>query len=223
MSLRDIFNRVYPAAPHSAVIDTSDDTLIAIGTHQAALRFVNESMMDTLLVPDIVSRDVLSIKTSGPRSFPEWSWSHSTWKFKKTNPLIITEQMRERAILAEKKVEVISYFMYSINRLRGKLDTGFSFQMMIYTEKERQAQSLREANFDERLAPKIPYVVQYAENSGVSLQQAAEEILFQAQLDHEYLAKTEKVRLALFKKIKLAKTSLELNEIYSTFRKTGIA
>ena len=145
---------------YHAVVDTSDDTLVAIGNHPIALLFLSESLMDTRYVSNIISDDVLLIKMAGPRAHPEWSWNNSKRAFKKTNPAIITEDMRERAVLAAKKVEAISRIMYWINGLRGKINTGLLFQEAIYAEKERQARSLKDANFDEHQAAEAPYVVQ---------------------------------------------------------------
>ena len=227
MSLRDIFNRIRnvgvtprPLIPHYAVIDSSDNTLVAIGTYSPALFFLNESMMDTEYVPGIPSADVLSVKMSGLRAYPEWSWDRRGRTFKKTNPDIITDDMRDRAVLAAKKVEAVGRVIYWINRLRAKTNTGLLFQAAIYTEKERQALGLKEADFDERRAA-APYVVEYADATGISLREATEEILLQARLDHEQLAKTEKLRLALFRKIRAAKTPEEVGEIVDTFRNEG--
>lgn len=229
-ALRDVLNRARnfalesrPPVLHGAVVDTSDYTLVAIGPYPPALFFLNESVMDTEYVPGIiVTDDVLRIIKSGPRMYPEWSWDNSKRAFKRTNPAIVTENMRERAVLSAKKVEAISYTIYRINRLRAKLRTGFLFQGAIYAEKKRQARYLKDTNFDERGAATCPYVVQYADACRIPLRQAAEEILLQDQLDHEHLAKTEKIRLALSKKIRSAKTVGEIEEALDTFRKTGV-
>jgi aspartyl/asparaginyl beta-hydroxylase (cupin superfamily) len=82
---------------------------------------------------------------------------------------------------------------------------------------------LKDAGFDEALAASAPYVVQHAEESGLSLQDAAEDILFQAQLFHEHLEKTERVRLALFRKIKRARTPWDLDQIIEKFQRDGVA
>ena len=228
MSLRDMFNWAYglarrpkPSRAHHVVVDTGDDTLVAIGTYAPALLFLNESMMDTTYALNVVSDEIPVIKAVGPRAYPEWSFDGSSRTFRKTNPVVVTDEMRDRAVLAAKKVEAISRVIYWINRLRSKTNTGLVFQAAIYTEKERQARSLKDADFDEHRAASAPYVVQYADDSGISLREAAEEILLQAKLDHEHLARTEKIRLALFKKIRLAKTPEEVEGVLDTFRKTG--
>lgn len=194
-----------------------------MGTYLPALLFLNESMMDTTYVSGIEStEDIEGMRTKNFRTYPEWSWDAPKRTFKKTNPSIITEDMRERAVIAAKKVWAISRVIYWINGLRCRIDTGVFFQPALYAEKEKQAQAFKDANFDERTAPAAPYVLQYANHAQIPLRQAAEEILFQAQLDHEYLAKTEKIRLALFKKIRLAKTAEEIESALSAFQKNGV-
>lgn len=230
MSLRDIFSRtrrsirgLRPPVLYSAVVDTSNYTLVAIGTYTPALLFLSESMMDTEYVPGIVlTGDALPVIRSGPRAYPELSWDSAKRVFKKTNPVIVTEDMRERAVFASQKVRAISQVIRMINRFRGRISTGLLFQETVYAEKERQARRLKDAGYDERNAREAPYVVQYADSCGIPLRQAAEEILLQAQLDHEFLAKTEKIRLALFKKIKLARTAEELDDIINTYRNDGV-
>lgn len=230
MPLKDIFNKVrslFSEPPrlvaHSVVIDAGNNTLVAIGTQIPALVFLRDSLMDTIYDVGIVSPEVLQIKGSDPRTYPEWSWDLRSRAFTKTNPAIITEGMRARAVLAAKKGDIISRASYLINRARDKVNPGLFFQETIYATKQKQAQLLKDAGFDETLAASAPYVVQYADERGLSLRDAAEDILFQAQLFHEHLEKTEKVRLALFRKIKRAKTPEELDEIMERFQKDGVA
>ncbi len=230
MFFRDIFSRtrhsirrLKPPVLYSAVVDTSNYTLLAIGTYTPALLFLNESTMDTEYVPSAtLADDVLLVIKPGPRAYPELSWDSSKRTFKKTNPAIVTEDMRERAVFASRKAQAIAQVIRMINRFRSRISTGFLFQEVIYAEKERQARGLKDAGFAEKSGAEAPYVVQYADFCGIPLRQAAEEILLQAQLDHEHLAKTEKIRLALFKKIRLAKTKEELDEIINTYRDDGV-
>ena len=192
---------------------------MAIGSYPAALVFLNESMLDTIYVAHILPNDdLLRIQSSSVRAYPEWSLDYKKWMFVRTNPEIVTETMRERAAFAAKKVEAISKIIYSINNLRTKIGTGLWFQENIYVEKARESQLLKDAGFAGIDVNAVPYVAQYADDNGISLQQAAEEILLQAQLDREYLAKTERIRLAVFKKIKLARTAEEIRTIMENFR-----
>ena len=228
MSLRDIFKRRSTERPLSrascsAVVDTSNDTLIAIGTYAPALLFLNESMMDTLYVPYLIPSDTIEvIRKASLRSRPEWSLNAATRGFKVTNPSIISEDMRDRAVIAAKKVEAFTQLSYWINHFRMKIDTGLFFQTSVYAEKERQARTLKESGFNPDHSDDAPYVTQYADDIGISIQEAAEEILLQARLDHDYLAKTEKLRLSLFRNIKKAKTAQEVDEILGNFLKNRL-
>ena len=198
---------------HCAVVDAGNSTLVALAPEIPTVVHLRDSLMDTHYFVDIESPDLVEIKAAGPRMYPEWSWDPRNRVFTRTNPAIITEQMRERAVLAAKKGEIISRATYLINRSRDKLNTGFLFQPSIYGKKQRQARILKTSGFDLKRAGSIHYVVQYAEESGMSLREAAEDILFQAQLCDEHLLKTEKVRLSLFGKIKRARTPEELDDI----------
>jgi hypothetical protein len=210
-------------AAHCIVVDAGNNTLLAIGTHIPALVFLRDCFMDTIYDIGIVSPEVLEIKESDPRTHPEWSWDIRTRAFTRTNPAIITEAMRQRAVLAAKKAEIVTRASYLINRARDKVNTGLFFQETIYATKQKQAQLLKDAGFDQARAASAPYVVQWADETGMSLQDAAEDILFQAQLFHEHLEKTERVRLALFRKIKRAKTPWELEQAMERFQRDGVA
>jgi hypothetical protein len=216
------FSRSPRVVAHSVVVDAGTNTLVAIGTHIPAMVFLRDCLLDTIYDVGVVAPEVLKIKAAAPRTYPEWSWDMRTRAFSRTNPAIITDGMRERAVLAAKKGEIITRASYLINRARDKVNMGLLFQETIYAAKQRQAQALKDAAYNEAHAAAVPYVVQYADDSGMSLQDAADDILFQSQLFHEHLEKTEKVRLALFRKIKRAKTTWELDQIMERFQKDGV-
>jgi hypothetical protein len=207
---------------HCIVIDAGNNTLVAIGTQIPTIVFLRDSLMDTIYDVGVVAPEVLRIKPADPRTYPEWSWDFRSRTFSTTNPAIITGPMRERAVLAAKRGEMFSRASYLINRSRDKIHPGLFFQETIYAAKQKQAQLFKDSGFDEACAASVPYVVQYAEETAMSLQDAAEDILFQAQLFHEHLEKTEKVRLALFRKIKRARTPAELEETMERFQREGV-
>ncbi|MEY4747752.1 MAG: hypothetical protein RLZZ416_801 [Candidatus Parcubacteria bacterium] len=222
--LKNIFNtlsedrKIY----YGAVIDSSDATLICIGTNRAGLLFLNESLLDTRYLPRISSTDeTLRIFSADPSSYPEWSWDHARKTFKKTNPAIISDTMRERAVLSEKKARAVDVIRFHVNLMRSKISTGLWFQETIYAEKVRQARSVLGGGDDMHQLASAPYVAQYAEHSGVPLRQAAEEIIFQNQLDHDFLSKTEKIRLAFYKSIRQARSSDEIETCLKKFLEDG--
>lgn len=227
MSLKRFFGATdHPTPPSPAffmhgVIDTANDTLLALGTYPPTLVMLAESMLDTSYVSGIVSNDLRTISKLHPRRYPEWSFDVARRVLRATNPDNITDEMRARATFASEKLNAFARAIYTINRLRDRVDTGLTMQPLIYAQKEAQARMLQQSGFDERRASEAPYVVQYAETSNTTLEHAANEILFHAQLDRELLEKTERARLTLFKKIKFATSAKELKDIMATFYRHG--
>lgn len=226
MSLRDLLVRLrsaaYPSVGgvlNSAIIEADNNTLVAIGTNYPALLFLNESAADTFFLADIAPSDAIqTVQSQSPREYPEWTWDVNTRSFKPTTPDAITEDMRQNAVFAMQKMDAISRVIYKINRMRLKVNTGLMFQESIYAAKERQARALKDKNFDEELLTEVPYVSQYAEDNTLSLKQAAEEILLQAQLDRDHLMRTERLRMQAFKQIRHATSPEELKSIVLAVR-----
>ena len=228
MSLHDILEQLFTRVSkppqieaYCAVLDSSNYTLIAIETYVPNASLLSESTLDTLYINAIPALKILPIKKEGPRTYPEWSWDFRTNSFTRTHPANVTEDMRERAVFTAKKGAAISQALYLINGLRNKLRTGLWFQEIIYATKEKQATMLKEANFDPALSDEASLVAQYAEECSLSLRDAAEDILLHAQLFHDHLEKTEKIRFALMRKIKHAKTSEQLDYLMEKFTKDG--
>lgn len=196
------------------IMDTSNETLVAIGHQKPAVSFVSDAMMDTRCIMDVSFDSMDAINLSRPRSFPEWTWDVNKCIFKKTNPAIITDDMRERAVLATKKIEAVAHVMRKIGKLRRKVETGFPFQNVIYEQKERQAQLLVDTGFSGQSIARAPYVTQYADICGIPVRQAATEILFQAKLNLEHLKNTERIRLIMLKKIRSARTIEEVDGVF---------
>lgn len=199
------------------VSDASNDTLIAVGRHPAPLVLLFESMLNTIYFSSVPT-DPKVAQSLVPSTCPEWSVNRTKRALYKTNPAAVTSEMRDRCVFAAKKVRAFEQALHSINRHRDRVATGLFMQEMIYAEKEHQAQQFRDANFETTPGP---YVAQYAEYAGISPQQAAEEILFQAQLDREHLKHTEYTRLRLFGKLKRAATAEELDVIFAEFYEGG--
>jgi hypothetical protein len=227
MSLKDLFAsahaRINPSPKiYYAVIDTSNDTLATIGTHVQSVAFIAETMMEGFFVPAIGgSEEVVSIARSDPRTFPEWTWLYGERTFKKTNPSVVTNELRDRAVLLAKKRDAVAKVNSSIFFMRSKIHRGIPLQERVYMDKENEARMLQESNFDESLVTKAPYVAQYAELYEIPLKQAAETILLKAQLDRDLLVKTERTRLSLLKKIREATTAQEIDATLASFRATG--
>ncbi len=204
----------------SILVDTSSDTVLTLSWHPAAVQFVHECTMDT---EHIAAANIPNYPQSmplfgtSPREYPTWSWSDKDRTFCKTHPEAVTEELRQRAVLLTEKLKTISYMMERINQYRNQVRSGLDFQELIYVSKEAQARRLKDSGFDPKLIIQSPYVVYYADELGISIERAVEEILLQAQLDHEFLAKNEKLRMKYFNKVKHAKNEQELEAIRIEF------
>jgi hypothetical protein len=203
----------------SALIDSSNNTLIAVGNNRPAMVFLTDAFMDTEHLPRVertkATEHLLSLR---PETCPEWRWDESTRSFGPTNRLIITDDMRLRAVLAAQKLRDLSYATFWINCLRHRVFKGVVLQDVVYAAKDKQARLLKDANFDVRLVDQAPYVEQYAQACGIPLRQAAEEIILQADLYHDILLKSESLRHEIFDKIKRSKSLEELGAAMRQFR-----
>src|ERR1700739_4238773 len=99
--------------PFCAIIHTSNNTLVALGTNVPAYLFVSETMLDTTCVIDVnLTEETRLLLSADPRTLPAWSWSSQNRDFKPTHPGIVTEDMRERAAFAAKKIAAIVEILY---------------------------------------------------------------------------------------------------------------
>jgi len=97
-------------------------------------------------------------------------------------------------------------------------NTGFLAQEAIYLKKYLEAQRLVDQSFSKEAVAQSPYVVSYADLCGISVEKATAEILLQAKLDHEFLAKTELLRLRFFSRVRRAASDAEIIDILASFR-----
>lgn len=203
-------------ALNCVIIEASTRAILCVGT-APSLRLVAESMMDTAVVPGIVPAEAKRMLAIEARSYPEWSLDKSWRRLRPTLPDLVTEELRARAQLAAQKAYTFRLAMRAVNFARNKVSTGIFLQESVYRDKEREARALREGAFSPELKAQSPLVTQYATHAGLSLEDAADEILLHAQLDRDVLIKTEGMRLDLFKKIRAASTEEELREIQKAY------
>jgi hypothetical protein len=204
----------------SALLDTATYSVLALTTRIAGVVLLRECMPDTthatlVHYPNYTQSCFLS--EIPPERHPEWCWNRHTRYFERTQPHLVTDDLRSQARLAAFKLDAYAKIVDGINVARYNVRTGCDFQEIIYLQKRMQAQRVKDSGCDPDIALQCPLVLQYADYMGDSLRQAVHDILFKAKMDDEVLAKTEILRLRYFDRIKMAETADELENAYGEF------
>jgi hypothetical protein len=204
----------------SALLDTATNSVLAVSSRIAGVVLLHECTPDTThatLVHYPNYTQSCFLNETPPEQHPEWCWNRRTRYFERTQPRLVTDGLRTQARLAAAKLEVFAKILDGINVARYKVRTGCDFQEIVYLQKRMQAQRLKDSGYDPDIALQCPLVLQYADYTGDSLQQAVDDILFKAKMDDEVLAKTELLRLRYFNRIKAAKSADQLDFTYGEF------
>ncbi len=209
-----------------ALLDIGTKAVLTISQRQSAMVFLRECTIDTALSNGVntprythswIHKEPFFLARLRPEFYPEWTWDVQSRSFRKTLPELVTPALRARSRLATVKVRTISQMMSQVSMTRQHFQSGVDFQETVYLTKKAQAQQFVQNGYDESDILNIPYVLQYADLKGLSLRQAAEDILFRAKLDDELLARTELLRLTYFEKVKQATNPDDLPRILSAF------
>ncbi len=207
-------------AAQSALLDTATSSVLALSPRIAGVVLLHECMPDTThatLVHYPNYTQSCFLNEIPPEHHPEWRWNRRTRYFERTEPHLVTDALRTEARLAATKLDLFTKIVDGINIARYKVRTGCDFQEIVYLQKRMQAQQLKDSGCDPDIALQCPLVMQYADYTGDSVQQAVADILFKAKIDDEVLAKTELLRLRYFNRIKAAKSIHELDDTFGEF------
>jgi len=214
----------YAAKRYSILVDYETNAVLTVGVSTSALVFLKECMPDTYYSASVNLPNYKGLFFGGfflasvaPAEYPKWTWDRKKRVFRKTNPEVLTEALMARSRLASAKHKVISSIMNNISFARYPVATGIAFQETVYLEKKMQARAFRNSGYNEDMIMEYPYVVQYADFAGLSLRQAADDILLKAKFDDEILAKTELLRLKYFDKVRRAESVEELRKVAKDF------
>jgi hypothetical protein len=207
------------SVPYSALIDASTFALLALSQYPYIVSFLAKSRpLEAEQVHGVNwpnYRTNFTLADEHPRAYPSWSWDMDRRRFEPTAN--VTDELRARSILAVVKCRTLAEMTYELSVARYPIWRGLLLQEQVYAAKKQQAQAYRDAGYpDDVLA--YPYVLQYAEFSGLPLRAAADEILFKAQLDDDALLKTEALRLRYFKLVADAAKAEELVALLRGFR-----
>lgn len=216
-------------ALYHVLLDTHTNTVLAVGKNEAVMVFLRECTPDThcsfsVNMPNYTKRKVFSsgdffLTSEEPDSLPRWKWYGKKRVFLRLKPEVVNTNLVTRARLACAKNRVIEQIMREISYARLDITTGVALQETIYQDKRMQAKAFRDSGYNESQVMKYPYIFQYADFSGTSFRQAADDILLKSRLDDAILMKTEATRLEYFDKVKKAQTERDLQAILNDFQR----
>ncbi len=144
-----------------------------------------------------------------PINYPRWTWDHSQRTFAKTKESMLSKSLFERSRLVNSQRKTIGFIMQILLTDRMSFLKDILYQEVIYSIKKTQAVAFKNSGYDEKYIMDYPFVVQYADFADISLQQAADEIIFQTQLYENRLLRNEMLRLKYFNAVKNMKAPQE--------------
>jgi len=214
--------------PYSALLHGNTGILLALSTRIPPIVFAGECIPDAVCAhsvnyPNYLTRkhfwqNPFPLSSVSPEEFPTWRWDFRKRKFFRTSGKVLTEAIRSKSVLANHKVQAIMQIMGNLNLSRAELATGLDFQETVYRLKKSQAQAYKKLGSAEN-ASEFPFVEQYAEIAGISLEQAADEILFKSKIAEDKLLRSERMRLKYFDKLKKASNAEEIDAVMSEFHR----
>ena len=208
-------------ATYHGLFDVGTHSLLTISKMPPVVVFLSGAISDSYPAFNINNPTYgadFFIASLNPPQYPEWVWSNDvSRKFSEAPAEIQTDEIRKRSRLAVAKGNIIGKIMTGISYARASVGTGIIFQETVYLNKRREAEFLKKDGYSEETLHEFPYIVQYADYAGISINDAIEEILFQAKLDNQLLAKTELLRIRYFNKIKDAVTPDEVHITYDDY------
>jgi hypothetical protein len=215
-------NTLAPALwPQSVLVDSSTRAVLASSGYVGAIAFLNDATMDTLHVPTATYPHYISGLpfTAQDGSLAHWTWNGKSRKFTSTRADVLTNDLVEKSRLVMHKLRAILQIINSLSLARSSLKTGIDLQETVYMTKKIQAQHFKDSGYDENIILECPYVLQYADITGLPLRVATDDILLKAKLDDDLLAKTELLRLVYFGKIRKASRPEEIPTILEEFNR----
>jgi len=207
-------------AYHNILIEMSSSVVLTTSLHGEAIARLAEMIPDSKAQYDVGHpnhMDTFPLEGLAADEYPKWSWDYRTRLLSPTSEHIVTKEVKELAVLASAKRDILVGVMLDLTRRRISATTGVCLQELVYTEKRKQARDFKQAGSDPDSGNSYPYVAQYADIAGTSLEQAADDILFAASLSDEILVRTEGIRIKYFNKIKFTNDPDRVRAIWKEY------
>jgi hypothetical protein len=207
--------------PVSALIDVSTLALLFLSPSVPAVVFLASAMGESehaycVNYPHYL-QDFPTAKLP-PKAWPEWTWDKRKRLFVPTPDDLLTDRLRQYALLAATKAQAWVEVVRALTMARYPLVQGLPMQDVVYISKKTQAQRYKDAGYPEDDL-EYPYVIQYADFSGLTMRAAADEILLKSSFADDLLLKSEFFRLKYFERITKVNHPEEAERIIFDFRR----
>lgn len=200
---------------YSALVTAEKRALLVLSKNPATITFLAQNFDDTERLYYCNNPNYLKdfpLARADPATYPEYVFNLGTRLFvAKEN---VDDKLRALSALAVCKANVLQTLTFRFNILRFPVWRDLLMQDTVNAIRSRQAREFKQAlERDESAALAFPFVKAYADHSQMSMEQAADEILFKAKLDEDFLCKSETLRLRYFNWLREAKDITEVNAI----------
>jgi len=152
-----------------------------------------------------------------PENYINWIWDDKTRKLVKIKAENINDDLKAKSRLAKSKQRIVEDVINHLSFSRRENTPTVYLQEFIYVDKRTQALEFKNSGYNENALMKYPYVEQYANLEKITPKQAADDIIFKAEMRSQFLVSTELLRLRYFNLIKKAATTEELKSIFDEF------
>ncbi|MSU73916.1 hypothetical protein EXS56_02120 [Candidatus Kaiserbacteria bacterium] len=205
---------------YHAVLDSETKAFLALGTNPGVMVQVHECTPEAMLYMMVnrpVYKNDFPLAHIDPATYPEyiWNWKDRTVIRQSTPP---SPALRATSALAVVKTTALTHIARKISRFRMKLDTGVEMGETVLRLKRDEALRFKELGYDESRIFEFPYLVQYAEYSGLSYAAIADDILLATRMDEEVLVKTEISRVKYITLVQEGKTAADVEKHMLEFR-----
>jgi hypothetical protein len=203
----------------NALIDAPTATLLTLSTNPITTAFLVRAIPDSEEVLNVSVPNYPKGVPIKPQEYPERVWDKWTRLFSGgNNP---DERVRKHVLLTAKKTEAFAEVARIIGLIRAQMMNAVPLQDVVYMTKRLEAERfVKDWKPGQDADPlEYPYVTQYSDLSGLSPQQAANEILLKARLYNDGLFKSEYFRLKYMELIRDTHSVGAIDAIVIGFRR----
>ena len=190
---------------YQPLIVDSDYRVLAVTPERKHLLWLVEGECDCQLVLGVheLSKEDLADLLAHP-----WNWSYKPSSMQNNLVKSPNDNVKERSLMLQNKLWAYYDVLTIINYARVRVSPVVNQQDLVYLEKERQARQVRFGITDD-----CQMVRDYADFANCTLAQAAEQILFKAELARDTYANTERLRMEYLRDLRQCNTLDEIKQL----------